>query len=250
MWSGTSEEQEPIIKKRLMEWLYCDFHIHTGWSDGSCTVREVIDLYGQSGFDVIAITDHVLDSCSLRKEMEKHGRHCSIEMHRYAEYRRDLWNAARYAWETYGMLLIPGVELTNDTGKYHILALDSKEYISPDHDVETILQEITSQGGVSVACHPSVRNHSGQSPSEYLWSNMDRFSMMFDSWEVANRDDLFNVIGLKKFRYLANSDFHEKRHLMSWKTLLRCARNTEAIKEAIRKNDAVSIFLYRGGGVK
>ena len=29
--------------------LLCDFHVHTRWSDGNLTVREVIDLYGQTG---------------------------------------------------------------------------------------------------------------------------------------------------------------------------------------------------------
>ncbi len=41
--------------------LLCDFHVHTRWSDGQLTVREVVDLYGRTGkFDVIAITDHIL----------------------------------------------------------------------------------------------------------------------------------------------------------------------------------------------
>ena len=51
---------------RYYDWGYepfllCDFHVHTQWSDGKLTVREVVDLYGQTGkFDVIAITDHIL----------------------------------------------------------------------------------------------------------------------------------------------------------------------------------------------
>ena len=41
--------------------LLCDFHVHTRWSDGRLSIREVVDLYGQTGrFDVIAITDHIL----------------------------------------------------------------------------------------------------------------------------------------------------------------------------------------------
>ena len=41
--------------------LLCDFHVHTQWSDGKLSVREVVDLYGSTGkFDVIAITDHIL----------------------------------------------------------------------------------------------------------------------------------------------------------------------------------------------
>lgn len=95
-----------------------------------------------------------------------------------------------------------------------------------------------------------MANHSGEDPSVYLWKNHERLATMFDAWEVANRDDLFNVVGLKKFNYIANSDFHEERHLLSWKTLLRCEKNIEAVKEAIRNNDRVSLFLYRGGKIK
>src|SRR5262249_58561819 len=41
--------------------LLCDFHVHTRWSDGRLSIREVVDLYGRTGqFDVIAITDHIL----------------------------------------------------------------------------------------------------------------------------------------------------------------------------------------------
>src|SRR5688572_16352233 len=41
--------------------LLCDFHVHTAWSDGRLTLREVVDLYGQTEkFDVLAITDHIL----------------------------------------------------------------------------------------------------------------------------------------------------------------------------------------------
>jgi hypothetical protein len=62
---------------------------------------------------------------------------------------------------------------------------------------------------------------------------------------VANRDDLFNVVGLKKFNYIANSDFHSPRHLYSWKTLLRCEKNVEAIKAATGSNHGLAIYLFR-----
>ncbi|UWX57680.1 PHP domain-containing protein [Chlorobaculum sp. MV4-Y] len=233
-----------------MQWLYCDFHIHTAWSDGACSIDEVVDLYGEAGFDVIAITDHLLDSESI----ERYGKPASelsvMDSLEFGAYQEALWGAARRAWERYGMLLIPGVELTNNTKRYHILALDIKELISPDLSVEEIIESIRRQQGISVACHPHFRNHSGEEPSFYLWENHERLASLFDAWEVANRDDLFNVVGLKKFNYIANSDFHERRHLLSWKTLLRCEKNVESVKAAIRKNEQVSLFLYRGGKIR
>ena len=34
-------------------------------------------------------------------------------------------------------------------------------------------------------------------------------------------------------------------HIYSWKTLLQCEKDPEAIKECIRKNERVSLTLYR-----
>lgn len=232
-----------------MQWLTCDFHIHTTWSDGTLSLDEVVTLYGEAGFDAIAITDHMLDSNSIARSGKPPNKLLALDRSQFDDYRESLWQAARHAWEAYGMLLIPGVELTNNTDRYHILALDTKEYISPDLPVVEIIDAIRRQQGISVACHPYFRNHSGDDPSFHLWENHERYASLFDAWEVANRDDLFNVVGLKKFNYIANSDFHEKRHLHSWKTLLCCHKNSESVKAAIRNNDQVALYLYRGGKI-
>jgi histidinol phosphatase-like PHP family hydrolase len=40
--------------------LLCELHAHTTWSNGALTVRELCDLHGRAGFDVLAVTDHTL----------------------------------------------------------------------------------------------------------------------------------------------------------------------------------------------
>jgi predicted metal-dependent phosphoesterase TrpH len=225
--------------------LLCDFHIHTTASDGKLSLEEIIELYGERGFDVIAITDHVMDRASLRPYRKKGKRVPAVEYDTFQAYLQSLWDASKRAWEKYQMLLLPGMEITNDTQKFHMLGIDIKDYISPDQPVEQIIEQIHTQGGIAVACHPAQRGHTKEQQSIHLWDNHDRFSTLFDAWEVANRDDLFNVVGLKKFNYIANSDFHQRRHVYSWKTLLFCEKNSEAIKQAIRENVGVSIYLYR-----
>ena len=44
---------------RKIEPLLCELHAHTMWSDGALSLRELVDLYGRSGFDVLCVTDHV-----------------------------------------------------------------------------------------------------------------------------------------------------------------------------------------------
>ncbi len=227
------------------DWLLCDFHIHTTNSDGELTIDGVVNLFGKKGFDVIAVTDHVLDRDSLKRCSRAYENVPAVQEEEFDSYIQKLWMASRKAWDKYNMLLLPGMEITNDTNKYHLLGIDIKRYIDPNLGVENIIQEIHNQGGITVACHPSRRGHIEELQSRHLWDNHDKYAGLFDAWEVANRDDLFNVVGLKKFNYIANSDFHRPRHLYSWKTLLRCEKNPEAIKQAIKENKFVSIYLFR-----
>jgi len=228
------------------DWLLCDFHIHTNISDGLLPLKDVIDLYGKHGFDVISITDHILDKYTLEKRIKNKEPINAIKEEDFNDYLKMLWNESRRAWEKYRMLLIPGVEITNDFNKYHILVIDVKEYIDPTLPVEEIVKKAKEQNAVVVAAHPDKKKTDKKHDSWYLWKNQERFRDLFDAWEVANRDDLFNSIGVKKYNYIANSDFHEPRHLYSWKTLIRVEeKNVEAIKEAIRKNENVAIYLMR-----
>lgn len=228
-------------------WLFCDFHIHTNLSDGKLPLEEVVDLFGRNGFDVISITDHILDKKTFAERRNNNKPIKAIEEKDFPGYLELLQKEKKRAWQKYKMLIIPGVEITNNWGKYHILAIDIKKYIDPSLSVEKIIKEIRKQGAISVACHPHHKLSEGKQPYIHLWDEHEKYVNFFDAWEVANRDDLFNVIGLKKFNYIANSDFHQPRHLYSWKTLLKSAKNPKAVKTAISQNKKVAIYLYRQG---
>lgn len=49
----------------------------------------------------------------------------------------------------------------------------------------------------------------------FLWDNRDKYDKYIDAWEIANRDDVFNVVSLKKYPSVANSDFHRAHHIYS-----------------------------------
>ncbi len=82
--------------------LLCELHAHTTWSDGALDVRRLCDLYGQSGFDVLAITDHAT----------RDGDH--VGAGRYDAYLAQIEAEAARAATLYGLLVIPGLELTYD----------------------------------------------------------------------------------------------------------------------------------------
>ena len=237
--------------------LLCDFHVHTQWSDGKLSVAEVVDLYGATGkFDVIAITDHILtkkDMLARAGRLATLGRRAfGVREDDFPAYLEDIAFQARRAWETYGMLVVPGAEITQNrlTGRKnsHIIALDIKRYISADQSAHEILREIRRQNALSIACHPHHRTTRRIEISTcYLWDHRDELVELVDVWEAANRDDLFSVTSLKHFPYVANSDFHKPKHLYSWKTLVRSEKTWPAVKDALRQNVDIALTLYRNG---
>jgi 3',5'-nucleoside bisphosphate phosphatase len=236
--------------------LLCDFHVHTQWSDGKLSVSEVVDLYGSTGkFDVIAITDHILmkkDLLARASRLATLGRRAfGVREQDFELYLDNVRAEARRARERYGMLVIPGAEITQNRLRgrknSHIIALDIQQYISADQSADEILQEIRRQNALSIACHPHHRTTRRIEISTcYLWDNRRELADLVDVWEAANRDDLFSVTSLKHYPYVASSDFHKPKHLYSWKTLLRCEKSWPAVKEALRTNVDVGLVLYRG----
>jgi predicted metal-dependent phosphoesterase TrpH len=235
--------------------LLCDFHVHTTWSDGQLSVREVIDLYGQTGrFDVIAITDHILMKNDLLARAGRIAtlgrRQFGLREEHFRDYLSEIAREGRRAMREYGLLVVPGAEITQNhiRGKKnsHIIALNIADYISADQKADEILREIRRQGALSIACHPHHRTTRRIEISTcYLWDNREDLADLVDVWEAANRDDLFSVTSLKHYPYVANSDFHKPKHLYSWKTLVRAEKNWPAVRDALRANVDIALTLFR-----
>jgi predicted metal-dependent phosphoesterase TrpH len=228
--------------------LLCDFHIHTRYSDGSVGLRRTVDLFGQAGFDVIAITDHVVNGDHPLGKLANRFKF-SVTEDRFSPYMSHITEEAKRAWDRYGMLVIPGVEITKNSfssdKSAHLLLIDIKEFIPASWNYEKVFLEAKKQDALIVACHPHHTSEKSFKDTLFLWNNRDRYAKYIDAWEIANRDDVFNVISLKKYPYIAGSDFHRVRHLYSWKSLLNCKKDVESIKQCIRSNWGVAITLFR-----
>ena len=228
--------------------LLCDFHIHTRYSDGSVGLKRTVDLFGQAGFDVIAVTDHVVSENNALGKLA-HRFKFSIREDNFDQYLSEVREEANRAWERYGMLVLPGVEITKTSfsseKSAHVLLIDVKKYISATWGYEKIFLEAKRQDALVIACHPHHTSDMVSIDTLYLWNNRDKYARYIDAWEIANRDDVFNVISLKKYPYIAGSDFHRVRHLYSWKSMLNCEKNVKSVKQCIRFNRGVAITLFR-----
>ncbi|PSQ52539.1 phosphoesterase [Halobacteriales archaeon SW_8_65_20] len=113
--------------------LRAELHCHSSLSyDGRDPVEMVLAQADAVGLDVVAITDHDEIDASL---------------------------AAANRAEEYGLVGIPGMEVTSEAG--HILALGVEELIPPGLSFVETLDRIRDQGGLAVVPHPFQRSRHG-----------------------------------------------------------------------------------------
>ena len=239
----------------MTEWLLTDLHIHTTFSDGTVPIEEVVKIYGEAGFGAIAITDHLFDTqCPRSLELYDEGK--SIKD--LEGYFHKIEEVSRWAKESYDLLVIPGVEVCNLLEDYHILGIDLKEKVNPNQNAEGVIEEIHRQGGLAIASHPHLKlSYFMQGDNSFnsetipftLWKHRERYSEKLDAWEIANREDLFTVVSLEHLPFVANSDFHERHHLTSWKSLILAEKEKEALKRAILQRK-LSLFFFNENGSK
>lgn len=217
--------------------LKCDLHIHSQFSDGKYTVSQLVDLFGGLGFQAIAITDHICENKSFLGKMAR-GMSYSLTQDTFSDYMKTLKEEGHRALEQYGMLLIPGYEITknslNNNRSAHILVLGTTEYISADLSVDEVLLEARKHQALSIAAHPFDTGDFEFQTYE-LWSRQKELSHLIDAWEVNHRKTICPAILTSGLPLIASSDFHHIKHLSSWKTKIHSDLNQAAIFEAIRQ---------------
>lgn len=207
--------------------LLCEFHAHTMWSDGALTVRELCDLYGRRGFDVLAVTDH-----APREPREIHAGN-------YAAYIAEVEAEAERAMRRYGLLVLPGLELTYDDPDpleaAHAVAIGLRSYVDLDGGLDVALVSARAHGAALVAAHP-------YSPSELMvatrgtaaFAARPELAALVDRFELFNRHTLFGWVAAAGLPSIATGDFHRPEHLATWKTLLPCAKDEQEIVAYLR----------------
>jgi predicted metal-dependent phosphoesterase TrpH len=202
--------------------LLCELHAHTTWSDGRLGVRELCDLYGLNGFDVLAITDH-----APRDQRE-------IHQGNYDAYLRDLRTEAMRARELYDLLVIPGLELTYDDPDPllagHAVALGLRTYVDVSAGLDVALAAARAHGAALVAAHPySPEQLPGATRGTAAFAARPELAQLVDRFELFNRHTLFGWVAAAGHATVATGDFHCPEHLATWKTLLPCPKDEPSV---------------------
>jgi len=223
--------------------LVADLHIHTQWSDGRLSIPEVVDLFGRSGHDVIAITDHIVNGDNAIGKVT-HRLGLTVTKENFDAYRAEIESEARRAWDQYRMIVIAGAELTQNRVRRnhsaHVLALDIDRFISAEGSVEDMLVRANDAGAVVVACHPHEMSD-WFANTFYLWNRRTEVARSIHLWELACRWDLFPPVARARLPYVGNSDFHDRPHLYAWKTLLPCEKKPAEIIRTLKRGVGLAV---------
>jgi predicted metal-dependent phosphoesterase TrpH len=207
--------------------LLCELHAHTTWSDGALCVRDVCDLYGRHGFDVLAITDHTM----LRNHVQPAD---------FPAYLDEIEVEAERARRLYDLLVLPGLELTHEAPEPeaagHAVALGLRSFVGMGAGLEEALRAARAEGAALIAAHPYSLDDARLAvrATAAFATDPERWAPLFDRFELFNRTTLFSWVAEAGLPVVATGDFHVPAHLATWKTMLPCAKEEEAVIEYLR----------------
>jgi predicted metal-dependent phosphoesterase TrpH len=221
--------------RRGKQLLLCELHAHTTWSDGALTVRELVDVYGSHGFDVLCVTDHV-----FRRD-DPSGAN-GVAATTFDAYLAEIDHEAERARARFDLLLLPGAELTvNDVDPYrsaHAVAVGLRRHVAVDGGLDHALMAARDAGAALIAAHPSGPSNGDHSlarrATRRFWHDLDALRPLVDRFELFNRHDVYAWIAEEKLPAVASGDFHVRGHLAGWKTLLACERDEESVVACLR----------------
>jgi hypothetical protein len=221
--------------------LLCELHAHTTWSDGYLTLPELVDLYGHNGFDVLCVTDHAV---RLDDPMP-----AAIDSWTWPAYHAAIRSEAARARSEYGLLLIPGLELSDNHDdpdlSAHALALGLEAHVSVDEGIAPALEAANEQGAALIAAHPYCDSDwTPLRPTRRIARELETFRGVIHRYELFNRNEAFGWVARQNLPPVATGDVHRADHLASWKTLLPCEKNASAVVAYLRSRARVFLMPY------
>jgi predicted metal-dependent phosphoesterase TrpH len=212
--------------------LLCELHAHTTWSDGFLSPRELVDLYGGLGFDVLCVTDHVVPTWDPWR---------SVASATFDAYLEELEAEAERARRRYDLLLIPGLELTYSNADPdragHALALGLREPVAMDEGLVPAIRSARKAGAAIVAAHPNgPEQHPASRGTQFFWRRWAELDGLVDCYELFNRRQVFSWVADAGLPAVATGDFHGLENLAGWKTMLQCVKEERAVLDCLRSS--------------
>lgn len=168
--------------------LLCELHAHPRWSDGDLELADVVDLYGRAGFDVLCITDHVVrDGAGM------------VTAAVHAEYLAEIRHQAERARRRYGLLVLPGLELTWDDADperaAHAVAVGLDRFVGLESGLDAAVETARDHGAAIIAAHPhGARPDSIAGRTTQRWWHDPAVRSLPHRFELINRTQVFDWV--------------------------------------------------------
>ena len=226
--------------------LLCELHAHTRWSDGALPLRALIDLHGALGYDVLCVTDNVvrLDDPWVLPEL-RGPRY--VHAGNFDAYFDEVETEAVRAHALYGLLVIPGLELTDNHDdplrSAHALAIGVRDFIAVDDGLDRALPHADAQGAAIVAAHPAAPGEVNGRAGTLRFGSDPTLASLVHRYELFNRNRIFPWVAEESLPAVASGDVHVVADLAGWRTLSPCAKERHAVVEYLRTS--LPVFLTR-----
>jgi hypothetical protein len=207
------------------------------------SVRELVDVHGRLGFDVLCVSDHTVAGGAKYVHAGNHER-----------YLAELALEAARARARYDLLVVPGLELTCDADEpehaAHAVAVGLRHFVGVDDGLEIALASARAHGAALVAAHPYTLDDARESTRRTARWFVDRsLAGAVDRYELFNRHDLFGWVAEAGLPAVACGDVHRAEHVGTWKTLLPCAKDETAVVAFLRSGYPASLVDLSGASV-
>ena len=156
--------------------------------------------------------------------------------------------AAR-AFAEYGLLLIPGLELSDNHDdpeqSAHALAIGLEEHVSVDAGIIAALEAANDLGAAVVAAHPySNGDVTPLRATRRIARELETFAPLIHRYELFNRNEVFTWVAGLRLPSIASGDVHRTAHVASWKTLLPCEKDPAVVVDYLRSRGGVCLMPY------
>jgi hypothetical protein len=221
--------------------LLCELHAHTDWSDGELTLPQLVDTYGRAAFDVLCVTDHVHPPGDPWS-------HLGVRPAAVPAYLAEIERESERARSCYGLLLLPGFELTDNQPKpdraAHALTIGIRSSLPLTSGIAPAMAAARDSGAAVIAAHPSGPEGVDQRATRRFWRELRSFRDLIHRWELINRHTAYPWVAQARLPAIATGDFHRPEHLAGWKTLLPCEKDEDAIVAFLRSDARAHLTVY------
>lgn len=183
---------------------------------------------------MLAITDHPCRAAGAR----------SVSAASHEQYLAVLEAEAERARHVYGLLVVPGLELTYDDpdpkAAAHAVAVGLHTWVGLEDGLDAALRGARDAGAALIAAHPYTLEATASAPrtTARFAEDRDWARGAVDRFELYNRHDCFAWVAEERLPAVASGDFHTAEHLATWKTLVACANEENAAHRSRRRTPA------------